>query len=123
MSLPLGKRTITSKFNIKHTPSGDAERFKAQLYAKGYAQNEGEDFSKTFSPVVKYDSVRTLLATATGENLEMLQFDIKTAFLNGDLSEQVYMDIPEENSIEGKAKNKVCKLIKALYGLKQSACC
>lgn len=104
-------------FKLKEAP-GEEVKFKARLVAKGYSQCEGIDYTETFSPVVRYDSVRVMLALAANFDMEIAQFDVKTAFLNGDLTEEIYMQIPE--GIPGN-ENKVCRLRKSLYGLKQAS--
>lgn len=106
-------------FKLKTRPNDEQPKYKARLVAKGYSQHAGIDYGETFSPVVRYDSVRTILALAAAENLEMVQFDIKTAFLNGDLEEEIYMAIPE--GMDGANGGKVCRLRKSLYGLKQAS--
>lgn len=63
--------------------------------AKGYSQSEGVDYQETFAPVVRYDSVRVVLALAAIHDMEIAQFDVKTAFLNGKLDELIYMKVPE----------------------------
>ena len=73
---------------------GAVRRYKARLVAKGFSQRPGIDFEETFSPVVKHDSLRALLAIAAELDLHMLQLDVKTAFLNGDLEEELYMAQP-----------------------------
>lgn len=93
-----GKHAIRSKWvfsikannNIKNMP-----RFKARLCAKGYAQRKGVDYTDTFSPTARYDSIRILLALAVQQDLKMKQFDVKTTFLNGELHDEVYMFPPE----------------------------
>jgi transposase InsO family protein len=119
--LPLDRKSIGCKwiFKIKYTADGSVERYKARLVAKGYAQKEGIDYNETFAPVAKMTSIRILLALAAIEDLEVHQMDVKTAFLNGDLEEEIYMDQPEGYILEGE-EQLVCKLSKTLYGLKQS---
>ena len=85
----------------------------------GNMQVEGMDYSETFAPVMKYQSLRTILALACEENMHVHQMDVKTAFLNGELEEEVYMEQPDF-LVEKKSKDKVWKLKKALYGLKQA---
>lgn len=121
--LPANKKAIGCKwvFKIKEDPSINEIRYKARLCAKGYSQKEGFDYNEVFSPVVRYDSVRILLAIAAQENLEIGQFDVKTAFINGKLREEIYMQLPD--GLKVRDKDVVCKLRKSLYGLKQSARC
>lgn len=117
-------RTIDSKwvFSIKPNEGEKAQRFKARLCARGFLQREGIDFSETFAPVIRYDSLRVLLAIATEKDLELKQFDVKTAFLYGQLQEEVFMEIPEGLNTK-RVENRVCKLEKSLYGLKQAPRC
>ena len=94
-------------------------RFKARLVAKGYAQKEGIDYNEIFSLVVKHSSIRIMLALVAQYDLELVQLDVKTAFLHGDLNEEIYMCQPDGYKVKGK-ENLFCKLKKSLYGLKQS---
>lgn len=110
-------------FKIQRTASGDVSRFKARLCARGFLQKPGLDYSETFSPVVRYDSLRILLALVAHEDLEMTQFDVKTAFLHGKLKEDIFMKIPEDLDVTSELKESVCKLQKSLYGLKQASRC
>ena len=94
-------------------------KFKARLVVKGFGQKEGVDFDEIFSPVVKMTSIRVILGMAASMDLEVEQLDVKTAFLHGDLEEEIYMEQPEGFEVEGK-EHMVCKLKKSLYGLKQA---
>ncbi|PKI57121.1 hypothetical protein CRG98_022485 [Punica granatum] len=97
---------------------GSIDKYKARLVIKGYKQKEGLNYFDTYSPVTRINSIRMILAVATLRNLEVHQMDVKTAFLNGDLDEEIYMEQPEGFVAPGKER-KVCKLVKSLYGLKQ----
>lgn len=104
-------------FKIKRDQDGNPKRFKARLVARGYKQKEGIDYVETFAPVARMDSIRTLLAIASARDLTFEQFDVSTAFLNGDITDDIYIEPPEGYRIES---NKCLKLQKALYGLKQA---
>lgn len=121
VSLPEGKKAVGCKwvFSIKHKADGTVERYKARLVAKGYTQTYAVDYQETFSPVAKLSTVRILLSLAANLDRPLHQFDVKTAFLHGDLEEEVYMDLPPGYTASTETKV-VCKLRQALYGLKQS---
>jgi hypothetical protein len=121
VKLPNGKKVVGCKwvFTIKHKADGSVERYKARLVAKGFTQTYGIDYEETFALVAKMNSIRVLLSIAANLDWPLHQFDVKNAFMHGDLEEEVYMEIPpglEDSSSAGK----VCKLKNALYGLKQS---
>ena len=82
-------------FKRKKKTYGSIDKYKARLVAKGYKQKEGLYHFDTYSPVTRITSIRMLIAIATLHNLEIHQMDVKTAFLNGDLNEEIYMDQPE----------------------------
>ncbi|KAJ9546957.1 hypothetical protein OSB04_019500 [Centaurea solstitialis] len=120
--IPKGKKAVRSKwvFKLKEgTTPEEKPRYKARLVAKGYSQIPGVDYNDIFSPVVKHTSIRALLGMVASDDLELEQMDVTTAFLNGELEEEIFMHQPEGFVVPGK-EGHVCKLIKSLYGLKQS---
>ena len=96
-------------------------RKKARLVAKGFSQQEGIDFNEIFSPVVRFETVRLMLALSALENWHMEAVDVKTAFQYGKLDEEIYMQQPEGFSLKGNRSTKVLRLHRAIYGLKQAA--
>ncbi|KAE8707942.1 hypothetical protein F3Y22_tig00110365pilonHSYRG00006 [Hibiscus syriacus] len=122
--LPQGRKPIGNKwvFKIKRNGDDQVERYRARLVVKGYAQKEGIDFNEIFSPVVRLTTVRVVLAICATLNLHLEQLDVKTAFLHGNLEEEIYMLQPEGFE-EDEKKNLVCRLNKSLYGLKQAPRC
>lgn len=103
----------------KKNTEGDIVKHKARLVAKGYVQRQGVDFEEVFAPVTRLETVRLLLALAAENRWEIHHLDVKSAFLNGDLQEDVYVQQPEGFVKQGK-EHMVYKLVKALYGLRQA---
>ena len=122
ITLPEGKKPIGCKwiFKTKRDSKGNVERYKARLVAKGFTQKEGIDYIETFSLVSSKDSFRIIMALTAHFDLELHQMDVKTAFLNGDIDETIYMVQPE-NFVFGDPKKMVCKLKKSIYGLKHAS--
>ena len=113
VDLPEGKNLIKSKLVYKIKP----DKYKARLVAQGFSQVWGVDYNETFSPVIKFKSIRTLLALSAKLNLSVHHMDVTCAFLNGKLEEEIYVSQPEGFVEKGK-ENLVCKLNRSLYGLK-----
>ena len=97
IQLPEGRQAIGSKwlYKTKCDADGNVERYKAHLIAQGYNQRCGIDYDETFSPVVRFESVRTVIALAAKDGLELHQMDVKTAFFKWELKEDIYMKQPE----------------------------
>ena len=117
--LPDGKNLIGCKwvYKVKTHSDGSLERYKARLVAQGFSQEYVIDYDETFAPVAKMTTVRTLISVAAVHQWPLYQLDVKNAFLNGYLSEEVYMRPPPGLSTP---PGLVCRLRRALYGLKQS---
>jgi hypothetical protein len=105
-------------FHNKQDEHGVVTRNRARLVAKGYSQVEGLDFGETYAPVARLESIRILLAYATYHGFKIYQMDVKSAFLNGPIKEEVYAEQPPDFE-DSEYPNHVYKLSKALYGLKQ----
>uniref|UniRef100_A0A2N9F1H7 Reverse transcriptase Ty1/copia-type domain-containing protein n=1 Tax=Fagus sylvatica TaxID=28930 RepID=A0A2N9F1H7_FAGSY len=121
VDLPPGSNTIGCKwvFRRKYRTNGSIQTFKARLMVKGFRQREGIDYFDTYALVARITSIRVLIALASIYKLVVHQMDVKIAFLNGNLDEEVYMNQPEGFVLLGNER-KVCKLVKSLYGLKQA---
>ena len=116
--LPEGRTAIGCRWVFKIKEDG---RYKARLVAKGYTQVPEVDYNKTFAPVAKFTTLRTLLALSAENDWELEGMDVKTAFLHSELAESIYMQIPEGLKPEGEHSPRlVCRLIKTIYGLKQA---
>ena len=104
-------------YKTKLNLDGSVQKHKARLVAKSYAQKPGIDYNETFAPVARLDTIRTLIALAAKNSWKMYQLDVKSAFLNGVLQEEVYVEQPDGFIVQGE-EDKMYKLHKALYGLK-----
>ena len=124
VELPGNRKPVGNKwvFKKKTKADGSIERFKARLVAQGFSQKQGLDYDETFSPVIRFESFRSLIAIAAQKHLKLHQMDITAAFLNGHLEEEVFMKQPEGFAVKGK-EHLVCRLKQSLYGLKQSSRC
>ena len=106
-------------FKNKSDEHGTVFRIKSKLVAQGYTQVEGVDFDETFAPIARLESIRILLAITSHLNFKLYQMDVKSAFLNGMLQEEVYVKQPK-GFVDSHRPNDVYKLKRALYGLKQA---
>ena len=119
--LPAGQHTIGTKwvFKIKRKADGSIEKYKARLVAKGFKQKQGIDYTETFSPVVKYVTLRMVIAITKYFGWSLDQLDVVTAFLYGEMKEKVFCAIPEGVDIDEEFD--CFELVKAIYGLKQAS--
>src|SRR4051812_44940713 len=122
VDLPHNRKAVENKwiFKKKTDADGNVTVHKARLVAKGFRQIQGFDYDETFSPVAMLKSVRVLLAIAAYFDYEIWQMDVKTAFLNGNIEEELYMVQPQ-GFVNPKDAGKVCKLQRSIYGLKQAS--
>lgn len=119
-TLPAGRRAIGCRWVFTIKDNTTPPTYKARLVAQGFRQVHGLDYGETFSPVVRYESIRVLFALAATFDLVIHQMDVTTAFLNGELHEDIYMQPPPGSPASG---SKVCHPNKSLYGLKQAPLC
>ncbi|CAB0045375.1 unnamed protein product [Trichogramma brassicae] len=119
---PPNVKILTNRwvYKIKNDPITNQEKYRARLVIKGFLQRKDIDYEDVFSPVARYNSIRAFLVISAAHNLKLRQFDVKFAFLNGDLTENIYMKQPE--GFDDRS-GMVCHLQKSLYGLKHSARC
>jgi hypothetical protein len=106
-------------FKIKHAANGSIEKYKARFVAHGFSHKEGIDYEETFAHVARYTSIKTIIALVAKMKWNLHQMDVKIAFLNGVIEEEVYIDQPQGFELEDR-KSHVCKLKKASYGLRQA---
>lgn len=121
MKLPPGGKTIGVKwvFKTKLNEKGEVDKYKARLVAKGYCQQYGIDYAEVFAPVARLDTIRIVISLAAQKNWVIYQLDVKSAFLHGEINEEVFVDQPPGYEQKGH-ETKVYRLKKALYGLKQA---
>jgi hypothetical protein len=121
VSLPHNKKSIAVKwvYKVKHNSDGSIAKHKARLVTKGFLQKEGIDYTEIFAPVARLETVRLVVSVAYQFSWPIVQLDVKSAFLNGSLEEEVYVEQPQGFRVKGE-EHKVLKLNKALYGLKQA---
>ena len=116
---PKNENVISNRwiFKRKYKADGTIDKYKARLVIRGFAQRAGIDFHEIYAPVIKYNTVRAVFSIAATEDFHMIQFDVKTAFLYGDLEETIFMEQPLRFEID----DRVCLLKKSLYRLKQAS--
>ncbi|CAJ2635927.1 unnamed protein product [Trifolium pratense] len=119
-TLPAGCNSIGVKwiYKTKFNEKGEVDKYKARLVAKGYTQKHGIDYHEVFAPVARWDTIRSILAVAANNGWKIFQLDVKSAFLHGELTENIYVSQPL--GYISKDKSMVYRLKKALYGLKQA---
>jgi hypothetical protein len=118
---PYGCKLVGCKWLLKKKlrPDDTNDKYNARLVTKGYTQKEGGDLFDTYSPVARLTTIRVLLSLVASHGLLVHQIDVKTAFLNGELEEEIFMTQPDMFVVKSQ-DDKVCKLVKFLYGLKQA---
>jgi len=120
-TLPNGAKSISVKciYKTKYNEDGKVEKYKARLVSNGDTQKYGVDYNEVFAPVARWDTIRSILAIAAIKGWKVFQLDVKSAFLHGELCEEVYIDQALGYVTKGE-EGKVYRLYKALYGLKQA---
>jgi hypothetical protein len=118
---PKEKSVLTSQwvYKIKHAADGSVDKYKARFVARGFSQKEGEDNDETFAPIARYTSIRAIMSLIVSMGWSLHQMDVKTAFLNGAIKEEIYIEQPQGFEVNSRDTH-VCRLKKALYGLKQT---
>jgi hypothetical protein len=116
---PVGKSVVTSRwlYKTKYVADGSIEKHKARFVAQGFSQIEGVDYDETFAPVARYTSIRSIISITTEMGWSIHQMDVKIAFLNGFIDEEVYIEQPEGFEVSERETH-MCLLRKILYGLK-----
>jgi hypothetical protein len=118
---PKEKFLVTSKlvYKINHAVDESIDKYKVIFVARGFSQQEGEDYDETFAPISRYTSIRAIISLETSMGWSLHQMDVKTTFLNGVIEEEVYIEQPQCFEANPRETH-VCRLKKALYGLKQA---
>ena len=118
---PFDRKPVQNKwvYKVKYKPNGEVDKFKTRLVAKDFTQKPGNNFTETYSPFICYDSVCAILAIVAAKGMYLKQFDIGTAFLNGELLEEIYMAQPQ-GYVDSTKPKYYCRLKKSIYGLQQS---
>ena len=119
VSLPLGRKLVQCKwvFRKNVTVDGSTCKYKSIIVSKGFSQVQGVDYHETFAPVAKMDSIRLVLVISASKHWEVHHMDVKSAFLHGNIHEEIYMKHPNGYITDPSL---VCNLKKSLYGLKQA---
>ena len=112
---PKEKKVVKSK-RVKTNERGKVEKYKGRVVARGYSEVKGIDYDQTFSPTMRFESIRQMVALGTAKGMEVHQMDVTAAFLYAPLEKEVYMEQLEGTVLQGNV-NKVMKLLKCLYGL------
>jgi hypothetical protein len=122
MPRPEGKSVVTSKwiYKIEHVVDGNIDKYKARFVARRFSQKEGEDYDEMFALVSRYTSIRSIISLVASMGWSLHQMDVNTAFLNGVIDEEVYIEQPQGFEVH-KKETHVYRLKKALYGLKASS--